>query len=119
MIEIYQYDVASFENDLIEAYGDSCFVNPEHARKFAAKVAREIRDGSKANVEPAQPYYKHVATVDADDLDEAFELTNLWNDEDRVERKARMHSTSIGDVLKTPDGIYHMVDRVGFKPVWA
>jgi len=118
MIEIYQFDPASFENALIEAYGD--FVNPAYAKKLAAGEVGKIRSGSIASVESKWKHYVHVATVDTDDLDETFRLTNLWDDEDRVEKKAPMHSTSVGDVLKTSDGTYHLVDNVGFtQPIWG
>ena len=117
MIEIYQFDRSSLENKLIELFGD--FVPPNHAKQFAAREAGEIRFGDTASVEDGFKHFVHVATVDADDLDEAFELTNLWNDEDRVEKKAPMHSASVGDVFRAPDGTYHMVDNVGFTPVWA
>tara|TARA_R100000808_G_C2070837_1_gene98435 strand:- start:221 stop:607 length:387 start_codon:yes stop_codon:yes gene_type:complete len=117
MIEIYQFDRTSLENKLIELYAD--FVPPKHAKPFAAREAGKIRFGDTASVEDGFKHFVHVATVDADDLDEAFELTNLWNDEDRVEKKAPMHSASVGDVFRAPDGIYYMVDNVGFTPVWA
>lgn len=127
MIEIYQFDPASFENELIEAYGD--FVNPAYAKKLAAGEVGKIRSGSKASVESKWRHYVHVATVDTDDLDEAFDLTDFWNPHDpyddtpdRVEKKAPMYSTSVGDVFQTPDGIYHMVNntvqtQVGFTLV--
>ena len=107
MIEIYQFDVVAYEQEVAGAV---------HART----VQRTIRCGDVRHVNVAECSYKHVATVDTDDLDEAFRLTNLWDDEDRVEKKAPMHSTSVGDVLKTPDGTYHLVDNVGFtQPIWA
>ena len=113
MIEIYQFDRATFEDEMNRVLG----------KRGLARAEKEIwgiHFGNKDSVEITQPYYKHVATVDTDDLDEAFRLTNLWDDDDRVEKKAPMHSTSVGDVLKTPDGTYHLVDNVGFtQPIWA
>lgn len=124
MIEIYQFDRTSLENELVEMYGD--FVSPKHAKVRATWEAGKIRFGDTASVEDRFKHYVHVATVDTDDLGEAFELANFWDAPDpyddapnRVEKKAPMNSAGVGDVFRAPDGTYHMVDNVGFKPVWA
>jgi hypothetical protein len=66
--------------------------------------------------------WMHVADVETDDLDHAFERTNtidrLWalNEDVRVVHvKTKYRSTSIGDVLITADGKRHMVATFGFK----
>ena len=62
-------------------------------------------------------HYTPVFRVDADDLNHVFALTNHWDDEDRVLRIDRGHSTSIGDIIETHNGehAYWMVSFDGFN----
>jgi len=46
--------------------------------------------------------YSHVADVHTDNLNEAFKVMNLWNDEDKVTRHGQVHSLSVGDILVKP-----------------
>lgn len=60
-------------------------------------------------------YFTETMQVDTNDLEEAFELTNLWNNENRVARiGSAQSSTSVGDIFGK-DGRYYMVDRFGFQ----
>lgn len=62
-------------------------------------------------------YYTETMQVDTDDLEKAFELTNLWNEPDRVSRiGAAQSSTSVGDIFRKGDR-YYMVDSFGFAPL--
>lgn len=62
-------------------------------------------------------YYKETMQVDTDDLEEAFALTNLWNEPDRVARVGNAQSsTSVGDIFRKGDR-YYMVDSFGFSPL--
>lgn len=59
-----------------------------------------------------------VATVDTDSLDETFRLTNLWKEPEKVNKiSEKMHSVSVGDILLTEDGQYHLVAGFGFDEV--
>lgn len=61
--------------------------------------------------------YTPVATVYTDDLEESFEVMNLWNRPEMVERHVpTMYSMSVGDIVKR-DGQFYMVDPIGFTPV--
>jgi len=51
-------------------------------------VLEGVRDG----------IYEHVATLDTDDLNEAFEIGNI-GPEEKITRLKSMHSVSVGDVL--------------------
>lgn len=63
-------------------------------------------------------HYAQVAEVEAADLDEVFEITNLWNRPEQIITKSRMRSTSVGDIiLNTETGEYFMVDMFGFTQV--
>jgi hypothetical protein len=58
-------------------------------------------------------YYEPVMRVDTDDLEVAFEATNLWNQPEKVKRIARGHSSSVGDIF-VKDGDCYVVDGIGF-----
>jgi hypothetical protein len=62
-------------------------------------------------------YFTEVAKVDTDDLEEAFELTNLWEDVAKITRIERMSSTSVGDIFQKGDR-YFMVDNFGFAELY-
>ena len=51
-------------------------------------VLEGVRDG----------IYEHVATLDTDDLNKAFEIGNI-GPEEKITRLKPMHSVSVGDVL--------------------
>jgi hypothetical protein len=50
--------------------------------------------------------------VDTDDLEQAFESTNLWND-NLVTRVRRGSSTSVGDIA-VKDGVCYFCDNFGW-----
>ena len=60
----------------------------------------------------SESHYRYVATVESDDLDKVYELTNHidsdWQENDRVTvaKNARNRSTSVGDVLINSTGIW-------------
>ncbi len=57
--------------------------------------------------------FKHVATIEADDLDEVFDIGNI-GPEELITRHAPMHSVSVGDVIQTPEGEFFAVASMGF-----
>jgi hypothetical protein len=59
-------------------------------------------------------YYEHVATITAENVDDAYMISNLGNKEEQVERHAEMHSLSVGDILVTEEGEQILVDKFGF-----
>ena len=59
-------------------------------------------------------FYKEVCTVDTDDLEKAFELTNLWEEPSKVTKFGRMSSTSIGDIF-LKGNCFYIVDTFGFS----
>jgi hypothetical protein len=62
----------------------------------------------------AREFYKEVAIIEAEDLDQVFLIGNIGEDESVIKRIAPMHSISVGDVIVC-NGIAHFVDRIGFK----
>jgi hypothetical protein len=104
MITIYQIQATSQQVDDFNA-GQSVPL---------IEAKRNLMFGSKGFNPSMLQYFTEVATVDTDDLEEAFELTNLWNDPSKVNRKTRMSSTSVGDIFAM-NGRYYMVDNFGFE----
>lgn len=66
----------------------------------------------KANLDK----YVHVADLDADNLDEAFEIGNI-GPEEKYTRYSRMHSVSVGDILVEETGQAHIVASFGFEEI--
>ena len=64
-------------------------------------------------------YYRPALVVDTDDLEEAFALTNLWDQLDRVERIERGGSTSVGDIAVEDNGRVSICDNFGWKTLEA
>lgn len=62
-------------------------------------------------------FYKEVAWVDTDDLEKAFELTNLWEEPSKVTKFGKMSSTSVGDIFLKGDQFY-MVNTFGFTSLF-
>jgi hypothetical protein len=60
--------------------------------------------------------YVHVADLDAETLNEAFEVGNI-GPEEKYTRYARMHSVSVGDILVDENGQAHVVARFGFDKI--
>ena len=58
-------------------------------------------------------YYKHVANLDVDSLDKAFEVGNI-GPEEKYTRFATMRSVSVGDILITDSGSTYVVASFGF-----
>lgn len=62
-------------------------------------------------------YYLASYEVATDDLEEAFELTNLWNDMDKINFLTDPGpSSSVGDIFVL-DGQCFIVDNFGFTQV--
>lgn len=105
MIKVYQIqltdaEVAAVNNgetsDRIKAYFDRSFERTFKAENFQ--------------------YYTHVANVDTNDMEEAFELMNLWEDESKVEKLGPCSSMSVGDILDV-DGTLFRCASFGFEAI--
>jgi len=57
--------------------------------------------------------YKEVAAIEAKDLNEVFEIGNI-GPEEKIERFDRMHSISVGDVIRDDRGRCFVVAPFGF-----
>ena len=70
-----------------------------------------FRNLAKEGIEKGLFY--NVADIETDSLGEAFEIGNL-GPEEKIKRKGRMHSISVGDILIKNDGRIYLVDNFGF-----
>ncbi len=103
MIKVYQIQLTDAEiaavnngetSDRIKAYFDRSFERTFKSENFQ--------------------YYDHVANVATDDMEEAFNLMNLWNDESKVERLGPCSSMSVGDIVEV-DGELFRCASFGFE----
>lgn len=103
MIKVYQIRLTDAEVDAIN--------RDETFPKAKAFFDREFERTFKA--ENFQ-YYTHVATVDTDDMDEAFRAMNLWDNSAEVIKNGPCSSMSVGDILELADGSKHRCASFGF-----
>ncbi len=105
MIKVYQIQLTDAEiaavndgetSDRIKAYFDRSFERTFKAENFQ--------------------YYDHVANVATDDMEDAFRLMNLWDDESKVERLGPCSSMSVGDILEV-DGALFRCSSFGFTAI--
>jgi hypothetical protein len=64
----------------------------------------------------AKSLYMKVAEIDANNLDEVFEIGNI-GPEKNIKRLKPMHSVSVGDVIVDESGKAFFVDNYGFGSV--
>ena len=107
MINVYQIQLTDAEiaavnngetSDRIKAYFDRSFERTFKEENFQ--------------------YYTHVANVDTNDMEEAFALMNLWEDESKVEKLGPCSSMSVGDILDV-DGKLFRCASFGFDEIKA
>ena len=107
MIKVYQIQLTNEEINTINSDG-------EYTPRIKAYFDRQFESTFKA--ENFQ-YYTHVANVDVDGFEQAFEAMNLWAESslfDRVERIGRCSSMSVGDIIADHDGTLYRVASFGF-----
>jgi hypothetical protein len=105
MITIYQ--IQSSIND-VDNYNAGKEVKAIDARR---KVSLSADKFESSMLE----YYSDAFVVYTDDLDKAFELTNLFNDQTKIDVIGdNPTSSSVGDIFRLNERFY-MVDTFGFK----
>jgi len=83
---------------------------------FEAKMSVEFRaDNFKTE---NFKFYTETVSVDTDDLEVAFEATNLWNMPQITKKFSdAVYSSSVGDIFQKGNR-YFMVDTFGFKEIY-
>lgn len=104
MIAIYQILLSDSDIDRVNAEGFAA-VPSAHARA-------SLMLGFKRWKPEYATFFTKVYEVDTDDLDQAFESTNLWNDH-LVTRVRRGSSMSVGDIA-VMDGNCYFCDNYGW-----
>jgi hypothetical protein len=106
MIKVYQIQLTDAEitavnngetSDRIKAYFDRSFERTFKAENFQ--------------------YYTHVANVDTDNMENAFEAMNLWEESiyfEDIFKLAPCSSMSVGDILELEDGSKYRCASYGF-----
>jgi hypothetical protein len=103
MIKVYQIQLTDAETD--------AFNRGVQTEKTKAYLSRMFDGTFKPEI---FEHYTHVANVATDDMEDAFRLMNLWDDETKVERLGPCSSMSVGDILELEDGSRHRVASWGF-----
>ena len=98
MIKVYQIQLTNAEIDMINS--------GETSVRIKAYFDRSLESNFKA--ENFQ-YYTHVANVDTNDMENAFEAMNLWEESiyfEDVFKLGRCSSMSVGDILESNGQLY-------------
>ena len=88
-----------------------CQINKDRATEKAAMDARIL-----GKVDPVffLSAYEEVAAIEADSLNEVFQIGNI-GPESKIERFDRMHSISVGDVIRNDKYECYVVGNFGFE----
>jgi hypothetical protein len=109
MIKVYQIQLTDEEINLVNT--------GETSERIQAYFDRSFEGTFKA--ENFQ-YYTHVANVDVDGFEQAFEAMNLWEEStyfDRVQKIGRCLSMSVGDIVADHDGTLYRCASFGFTKI--
>ena len=116
---IYQLMQIKLTNEEVDAINEA----QDHGAipKNKSRIAMQMDfSGSKTAKIAAEAmkkgFYSHVANIEANDLDEVFEVGNI-GPESAIERLSRMSSVSVGDVLVDEAGNASVVASFGFQEV--
>lgn len=110
MIKVYQIQLTRAEEFAVNRDGwDStpkakAYINRSFSRTFDPSTFQ---------------YYTHVANVDVDDMEAAFEAMNLWQESKyfrQIKRLSPCSSMSVGDILEK-DGEFYRCASFGFDKV--
>jgi len=87
---------------------------------FQNKGAKDVQEAFEASVLGKVnstfflTNYKEVCIIEAEDLNEVFEIGNI-GPEEKITRLDRMHSVSVGDVIKDDKNRLFVVKGIGFE----
>jgi hypothetical protein len=109
MITIFQIQLTDDQIDHINEHGHDS-VPAQHAR------IKLLMSGSDAWKPEYFQYFTRTVECLADNLEGAFEETNLWNRPETKKLTERVCSSSVGDVFER-NGEYFIVDNFGFSQI--
>jgi hypothetical protein len=108
MIKVYQIQLTDAEIAIANEGGSTDRIESYFERGFDSTF-------KSANFQ----HYTHVANVDTNDMEEAFQLMNLWEDETKVEKLGPCSSMSVGDILVLECGWIYRCASFGFTKLTA
>ncbi len=110
---VMKYDVFQFvlTEEMIDEVNSS-----ENRPDFYKKYIDTTWNPTAETIVAAKSFYKKVATIEAADLEQVFEIGNI-GPEKKITRHAPMHSVSVGDVIVDATGVAKFVNRLGFTAV--
>jgi hypothetical protein len=106
MIKVYQIQLTDAEIDMINTGETSVRIKAYFDRSFEGNFKAE-------NFQ----YYTHVANVDVDNFEAAFEAMNLWEESiyfEDIFKLGRCSSMSVGDIIEDADGKLYRCASAGF-----
>ena len=106
MIKVYQIQLTNAEADSMNRGEVTEKSQAYFSRMFDGKFKPEIFE-----------HYTHVANIASNDMEEAFELMNLWNDQTKVEKLGRCSSMSVGDIVEMENGSRYRCASFGFEEI--
>jgi hypothetical protein len=106
MIKVYQIALTDEEIEIANEGGSTDRIEAYMGRGFDSMFKAE-------NFQ----YYTHVANVDTNDMEEAYALMNLWEDESKVEKLGPCSSMSVGDILVIECGWIYRCASFGFDKI--
>jgi hypothetical protein len=107
MITVYQIRLT--DADIKKANAEGFDASPVVSAKTSMML------GARKWSEDYVKFYTPVYQVDTENLNQAFESTNLWDD-DLVKTVSRGSSSSVGDIF-VKDGNCYIVDNFGFVAI--
>jgi hypothetical protein len=114
MIRLYQNQMSDSFYSYVNEHGHVAAAQefPEYAIKMNIGT-----HGKKVSYEEFIHYYKCVAEIDANDLEDAFRIGNIGPAEKMISVPGeRSYSMSVGDVCKL-DGTFYQVMDFGFEEI--
>jgi len=112
MYKVFQIRLSDADVDMINEHGHNSV--PKQKAKMDMILAEDI------NVPASQAfkdgYFEHVANINANDLEDVFEVGNI-GPEEQIERFKPMHSISVGDIVIDESGNKSVVASLGFQNV--
>jgi hypothetical protein len=91
---------------------DEQYENAEIKNKYLDIIMKPTQE----SIRSAVGLYEMVAEIDAEDLDQVFQIGNI-GPEENIKRLKPMHSVSVGDVILDDKGNASFVDSYGFGSV--
>ena len=101
--QVYQWELTDEDHDNINAHGWAGYVDyADVTFKPSKELMSRIRDK-----------YKMVALIEANDLNEVFHIGNV-RPSGSITYVGKMHSISVGDIIRDEAGNEVFVDSFGF-----